>query len=656
MSYKQIFSSIIVALILLSTLVIPITPIVQATLVYSQITDAITKGKAYLDRFYVDNFPSAGYAVMRDLPSLPFNIYSSYAGEFRYVGTDNVIGMNYKLGDGISESEMKYFFEDGYDKDYNDLIIYVKYKSLNETHMQLTVKKISSDASYPIHLYIGSQLIAYNINSAPDNTEWVLVQKYGWVSARYVARHATRIAAWLYEDFGETEKAQKLHNFMDYYGYTKDVYAPVWGKSNNYNDDELYSTTTFPDPTTWQNLPWKTNDYGEIPYKSRLAYAPARNLYLIINNNSTKPPALHDLLLALHYMNKYGYNAVPYATALLQRAGWDGNGFSRDATFQGISYKAPAYQEYATAVGLVAYIKYYHLTGDTTVLPIIDNIANVLLQLQYKYGKTKVDGLNVTYYADHNGGFLTSYKPGGSYIWATWQSPWIDLVYSLLEIFGYYDSMPPEYPFLSITNTESTILALKALMEYSKLNRAPPIGSSIDNDLAQTKFSNYFYSVQGDPAIVKYYVKDLRDGTKWFFIMNGNISISTIKNITVQNELSNPYLKLALQEYNTTYYVVKGPNRITYADLIVSLHTSNGTVLGRVQRQLHNVTSTPSQVRKNFNSTHEIAFQIPYTLTPGNYYVNITIFAYARYGKIIWCSEYKNGTAYGKIVYLLLEP
>jgi hypothetical protein len=475
MNAKKLLSIFLTIIIIsISLIQFPLlTPKAEAIPSLNAINYAISKGKTYLDRFYVDNFPSSGYAVMRDLPSLPFNIYSSYANQFRFAGTEYVQSELVSVGNGLQNSPLifRYKFEDGSDNDFNDLIIKVYYMvgdSLGS--MRVIVEKESSDAAFPINLYIGDTLIASNIQAQPDGTTWVVERNRGWESARYIARHATRIAAWLYEDFGDTAKANKLHAFMNYYGYSKDVYAPLWGKSNSYNDEyDLWSTASFPDPSTYANLPWRTTDYGEIPYKSRLALAPARDTYLHLNREDEDGmvrPALGDLILAIHYMNKYGSSKLSIAKALIDRAGWDGNGFRKTAMAGGVIYSAPAYQTYATAVGLIAYIKYWYLSQDPNVVNTINQIASVLLQLQYRYGVTEIQDVGVSYYYDQEGGWLTSYDTGGSYIYKPWISPIIDVAYKILDSLGYYNQMPPEYPYLSITNTESTILALKALLEY----------------------------------------------------------------------------------------------------------------------------------------------------------------------------------------------
>lgn len=224
--------------------------------------EAMAWGLEYLDRFYSELYDAA---VMKDAPSFPLYVYSHSTRTYRQPGQESVRIVVEQEGDGYGAPTIaRYSIRDSDRGDFNDLILRVEIKTatFDPPIMQYKVQKVSGNDRLSLDLYVGERLIVESVNKYPTGSSWIINRVNGYPSIRYVARHTTRIAGWLYEDFGRINRARKLHAFMNEHGWPRDFYAPVWGRSNRYAslpwrthcaplvssiNDPLYNEIVFPD-------------------------------------------------------------------------------------------------------------------------------------------------------------------------------------------------------------------------------------------------------------------------------------------------------------------------------------------------------------------------------------------------------------------------
>jgi len=451
--------TIYVTILLMSTLLSIFPYPVNAT---SDVDDAINKGLAWLDRRYMNISPEK--AVIKNAGGLPFRIYIRETAEWRLAGTE------YCIPELITITSTKivgrYKFEEGDNWDYNDLIIYFEYSSDDSDTMKLYVKMEKYGSANTIEVWIGFTQLWVGNHEGESKT---LYKDYGWSTLAYSPRHASRMAAHLYEALGQTEKANKLNKLMDDAGYTKDVYDPLFGKSNDYPDDFFFDPTTWEGPNYAYDPYWAHLPRGDFlyPYKSRLLAAGAQASWI---GDVEEYTPRHECLKALHLMNKYGYSRLDEAKQLIDSAGWDGYGCRRTIHFgpgQSLTYTYTAYPTYVTGCYLAAVSKYAGMTGDPEYIQKAREACGVILSCQWTYPFETVDYGDV-YFADEIGGFITSYLPYGSIAWHPQWGPFVDAFYELLDKMNYFEQQAPEKVIADFVNAESTIICIQALRIYKQ--------------------------------------------------------------------------------------------------------------------------------------------------------------------------------------------
>ena len=156
---------------------------------------------------------------------------------------------------------------------------------LNETSPNpLTTTYSAEELAYNtggdnVNVYLGGQLLFSGDQTGKTVSFTVPVGTFG---QRYVARHVTRVMANIFQELGYTSFSSALNNFMNYYGYGQDFYDSMfYYGSMNYNDNYLWASSTFPDPSTFSSLPSSESSTGTgyWPYQSRLTIQQANNLY-----------------------------------------------------------------------------------------------------------------------------------------------------------------------------------------------------------------------------------------------------------------------------------------------------------------------------------------------------------------------------------------
>ncbi|MBI4305227.1 MAG: hypothetical protein HY678_02810 [Chloroflexi bacterium] len=273
----------------------------------------------------------------------------------------------------------------------------------------------------------------------------------GLSSVRYVGRHHSRISARVYNWLGGTDntaKSTKLHAFMDAMGFTKDVYDPFFGASNDYDDDFQLSKDSYPDPAVWPNYP---KGEGYTPYRSTLTGSIARDMYIgqlfrpipplmtfMMPWNNTLPSdgayplgltirssPFYDCSRAMHRMQKYGTSKASEAKDLLRHVGWDGYGTRRNfyvdlpGGFHGLGEavsrlvlpERTAYEGYSLPCFLAACSKLYELNGDSDARQWAQEAADMQLKIQWKYDSLEYHN-QARLAPEHIGGFMGSYRIG----------------------------------------------------------------------------------------------------------------------------------------------------------------------------------------------------------------------------------------------------
>ncbi len=234
-AYSLLFMSCIM-LSLISPLIISIDLVrAQAS---SAIDNAINEGINYVLRSIVFLDSSWSKAVMRDHPSIPITIVWN-GNRITAGGVLDPGNRDYKGESSVGPNYIyeKYYFNPDHQGDY-DVVVEVKVTNIDETTDKVNIAVVKCTLNN-VKMIVGSYNPVINTYIYSGWTKTITAPYYyQWrYSARYVARHSTRIAAWLLEEFGYDEYAKALNNFMNSLGFKYDVYAPVFGKDINYPDD-----------------------------------------------------------------------------------------------------------------------------------------------------------------------------------------------------------------------------------------------------------------------------------------------------------------------------------------------------------------------------------------------------------------------------------
>ncbi len=499
----------VILLVALSVVATIPMPAKAATIPLSEVQDAIKRGvDAVYDAVRPILVNSTYYFVMPDHPSPTVIVECN--------GKRYVPGSFFDPGDRDYETELvevtsnsvawRYKFNVDDDED-KDITLYLRLTNVNSTTDNLYIYVDHSECTFNLIVGTYSPYRFNNINEGWSTT--ISIDEYNdykFHSARYVARHSTRIAAWLLEEEGYTYLASQMHAFMDMLGFTYDVYAPVFGKSNDYPDDffEIHSTWL---GNGYEAQPWTINDsyYINYPYKSRMyIFNKVGMLDQAIRGWEDMP--LSSLLKAIHLLNKYGASRQAEAEQLIEHAleegRWDGYGLkgslldpiyitTGQKSEEVVPYWYDGYPVYLNAVLLVALVRYYEVTGDqwiagNDILYMADRLAGILVKLQWNYEEETPWGY--VRLALFRGWWPAAYDIGSI---IAKPSAWglIDSATHVTDAFAGALSkvglnvppeslrpMPSEWPF-AIVNSESTILAIKALKVYlelaQELGRAP---------------------------------------------------------------------------------------------------------------------------------------------------------------------------------------
>ena len=463
---------------------------------------------------------SSSYWVARDHPLAPIRVYYSgkwyLLGGFYDKGTFNYVAEIVRVDPSTNSIKLRYYFNldntyirpiGGYTYPIYKLALELEVRNVTTDYDRVYIKVLRNDLG-SLDLYWGTTLLKSNPSAGDVFSVDVPFPCYWCPMAfggRYVARHSTRIGAWLIKDLyqpGTTPYniAEAMERFMNDYGIIYEVYAPLWGKSNSYPDDYFddYTNTWVGKGFSW--LPWTDQLY---PYRSRMetnvtcSYIPSIGALICstaLGCPSTMPLSvcvwrggtLAKILKGLHLLNKYGYSSDvdTLISQALYQGQFDGYGFRAGfrREYFGMTFYYPyrAYPTYLTASFLAFLVRYYQATGKTSawgidILSTADRLARILMSLFTDYcANTEYGSLC---FAHIKYGAPPAYRIGSV---TAYPSGWGDITEyanAILDWTGILPVAPLDY--IPFTNSESTILAAKALMIYKELGRTPPPLSGI---------------------------------------------------------------------------------------------------------------------------------------------------------------------------------
>lgn len=674
----KLYSILLIALSILSI----IAPLFTITSMADSLIDrAINEGIQYIVRSIAPLDSSYSKAVIRDHPGIPISV--EWNGKRIIAGSSLDPGnRDYYEESNVGNNTVfeRYYFNLNGDDTY-DVIVEVKVVNVDSVN-DMVIINVTKCSLQGVKLYVGSDYpIVYNIYEGWTTSFTIPYYYQTHYSARYVARHSTRIAAWLLEEVGYDEFAQALHNFMDSMGFTYDVYAPVFGKSNSYPDNffDYYQTWL---GNGYDAHPWYfSNSLILYPYKSRMYIASALGPQVMdVFIRGWKSAPLYKLLYALHLMNKYRntYDAQKYIIQALKEGGWDGYGLSTmkvDVAYVltgvplGITITQPynGHPVYLNAVLLITLIRYYQLTGSqyisdgsTTynILDMIDRLAGILLSAQWIRTQYTIYGLLTL--SLYRGGFPACYDIKdmtlvvGPSAWGIFDTatagldaiagmvwnvinkygPWLGFVLDALKLSSLAKALiPMPSEFVAIVNSESTILAVKALMMYKQLGRTPQILYGYTNLLE----GGTLVSTGGwGTGLIHRGITSI-DGKYMGVYAYSSLGFYTIRwqDATFKINLTRPANLLIIRGLVSYFMGVYGPG---YARLmiVVGVDSPNSQYYrpSYIVNNRYVIDELDTVGERNGTKVVDIVIDLG-TLNPGEYYITITLHAYANQSGII---------------------
>lgn len=637
-----------VGFLLIIAILLSIVPIVQIpkanaeVLPISDVDNAIDEGvTAVINGIKHIYWNGQYYDVMSDHPSPTISVV--------YNGQTFIPGSFFDPGDLKYKAKLidvssnfvswRYYFNVDSDRDY-DVVIYASLTNVDKNTDKLFINVEKSE--YTITLLVGTNFpYKYtNVNQGWSTTITIDdTNRFKFLAARYVARHSTRIAAWLMEEEGYTSLANKLNAFMDNLGFQYDVYAPLFGKSNNYPDDFFdYAKQTWLG-NGYDAHPWNTDPNGyyiNYPYKSRM-YILDKAGFISVGINGWEQAPLAKLLKALHLLNKYGTSKQSDAENLISEAmnegDWDGYGL-KGYTVEGFHLPYKGYPVYPNAVFLATLVKYYQVTGDryingNDILYIADRLAGILVALQWNYesetpwGTVKLALFNGWWPASYDIGSIIA-KPSAWGLIDTATAGLDSLSGAFARYLGVnfppaaYRPMPTEFPF-SIVNSESTIIAVQALIMYRQLNRNPI------NPQSEISGIEGVFVDGGGGGSGPYHSGDYSDDGRW-------VSAYALTPGLGGDAWHYEYVKFKVKAATTASYKLRVDVMLNYNGydsagsvddvyLVIKLIGSSGNVIQEIDNHVDSVNkNNVFSIAKAFTGDYNIG-----TLSSGTYYIEIGI-------------------------------
>jgi len=376
-------------------------------------------------------------------------------------------------------------FEENNDWDYGEPTIFADryYSATGEVGYQLSIRSFGSSAD--IDLYLGNYLVADNLHTRSYPVNYNLITTDYQAAHRYTIKHASRYMRNLAHVWGDTTKTTKLDRVHNNWGFTWDIYNPLFGLDTAAPDNFVFQRQAYRDCDFVFNgvastLPWGGQPYPGTPQMTYYPYEP-KECTLGIDNYIllTRADNLVPILQAVHILNKYGnpdrqyigrdgatYTTPRQVARWVEASAWNGHGIA--------ALGKPL--EYSSGMRSTAFMVLEALLGykynDATSRTYADALARVLLQVQWGsepygqyYGATSEEGMILR--PQFQGGALVSWTttPQGSRasdISMFYEMPPRTFLQELIDMFN----MPAEVQGVLPTNTETTGAYAQALRVY----------------------------------------------------------------------------------------------------------------------------------------------------------------------------------------------
>jgi len=401
-----------------------------------------------------------------------------------------------------TKEKMVFSFETDSDYDYGEPIIEATIYH-NIPAIYLEVDRSMLDSGRTIDIYLGTHQLWSNVVQGASNlTGWFNGTAYynECRALRYTVRHGVQMG---YKDAQTRQllnRASRCKNMLDDYGFTYDIYDPMYFSGRNWPNTYFYTSQAYHDVDVYDQLPNGSNYY---PYWSKVGIAKGAYIY------ETMIDPLARALQAVYILNKYGspqylYNAGPLITTPRETANyiivdfWNGYGVS-------IPFKP---KEYSSGLRTATFLVLETLLGykydDATHREYADKCAKYLIQTQWSesgWGLLETGGKACR--PLHGGGFMVVYKKIDGISFGT---PPAGILQDLVDLF----SMPNEYDGLIPTNQETTFAVARALEVYLQY----AFSSQGDHDITGDRFvlQGYMFKDTG-ASDIKYANVTLESGT-----------------------------------------------------------------------------------------------------------------------------------------------
>jgi len=493
-----LISSIIAILVITANIValatIPVTLVATSGPSLDVIKDRVQK--AYYDYIiHLERWLSAYYAVVSEYPALPIVVidrsdYIYWVPGIKYYMTpidrffveirDEEIAVGNDVTVYYWYMDLKYEYYDGiskYVETWATLQVQEYRHRTGEDYVVIYVDYVKYDEIKDADIHVAGDIIG---KLEQGNEYTVSIPKEPIPSMRTSVRHVDIFGAPTLSNLAGTstdwEKLWNLGQAIMFIIFETDkplydIYNSMLqgfdytGEIDEPNELHFYDAHWFDDGLGYYQIwdffeeeGWIWTLYPAYPYKSRLVtLAEATGLNggtIFLSMLETLDDPLYWTWWGLYYTYIGDYSKAKSIWNEKIAPKWDGEGLvvSGQEGYSTVRLAA------AIALGSILAGKGY-ISWDT-----VDEMANVLVQLQWSgEGWYSPDG--ETFYKvikpDHYGGFIVSYKEVASYGYTAFRPSLIE------DILSSYEPMPGEYGGIIPTNTETTIVALAALMQYA---------------------------------------------------------------------------------------------------------------------------------------------------------------------------------------------
>jgi len=283
---------------------------------------------------------------------------------------------------------------------------------------------------------------------------------------RYTVRHGAALGQHIYTAWGDSTKASMLAKIRAAFGFTCDIYDPLFGASKTLDDNFMFTPQAYADTIEkWRSMPRGLNPH-RYPYFSKVQLA--RDLYI---GQSYSDPLL-QCLQAIHILNKYndpnrqyilGSGATPLIMANLIYQKWNGIGIPSpmgpSTTASGV--RTAAFFALATLLGFKYGITDMRTKANmiATTLTGLTAPQSGMYPLASMYTITQENGQLLR--PPYQGAFYAAYTRYGSQVAAISST-------SLLQTIVDYFGMPGEDPGPIPGGQEVTQVMLQALRIYAR--------------------------------------------------------------------------------------------------------------------------------------------------------------------------------------------